>query len=195
MYIFMKKLFQLKSVQTSLFVLFCTLISAAFTACDSTNGDEPGNPSIYGLWKWNEDPGSYDMLITKDCILMFPVEELLPYVDASYETLKNAFAPDDEFLAYRYDSVNDLYLLYESSYGDGDADIAFEVDHTLILKLTVTDNTMEAKMYWCDGPLYDGDSEVTREEVLSNSIYSSVSTFIDPSEIEFREVRNFTKIK
>ena len=74
-------------------------------------------------------------------------------------------------------------------------DIAFEVDHTLILKLTVTDNTMEAKMYWCDGPLYDGDSEVTREEVLSNSIYSSVSTFIDPSEIEFEKVRNFTKIK
>ena len=171
-------------------VLFTYFMCLCLTSC---SGDEPGNPSIYGLWEWNEEPGSYDMLITKDCIAMFPVDELLPYVDASYETLKNAFAPDDEFFAYRYDSVNDLYLLYGSSYGDGD--IAFEVSEPLILKLTVTDNTMEAKMYWCDGPLYDGDSEVTREEVLSNSIYSSVSTFIDPSEIEFEKVRNFTKIK
>lgn len=194
----MKKLIQLKSVQTLIFVLFCTLFSTIFTACDLTNGDEPGNPSIYGLWEWNEEPGSYDMLITKDCIAMFPVDELLPYVDASYETLEKAFAPDDEFFVYRYDSVNDLYLLYwsEPTFGDdADAEISFEVDEPLILKLTVTDNTMEAKMYWCNGPLYDGDWKVTREEILSNSIYSSVSSFIDPSEIEFRKVRNFTKIK
>ena len=194
----MKKLIQLKSVQTLIFVLFCTLFSTIFTACDLTNGDEPGNPSIYGLWEWNEEPGSYDMLITKDCIAMFPVDELLPYVDASYETLEKAFAPDDEFFVYRYDSVNDLYLLYwsEPTFGDdADAEISFVAGEPLILKLTVTDNTMEAKMYWCNGPLYDGDWKVTREEILSNSIYSSVSSFIDPSEIEFREVRNFTKIK
>lgn len=64
------KIISIKSVQTSLFVVFCTLISTTFIACSSD--DEPGNPSIYGLWERNDEPDSYyNMLITKDCIAMF----------------------------------------------------------------------------------------------------------------------------
>lgn len=160
----------MKHLQTLVTLTLCIVFAMCFTSC--SNDDEPNNNSLYGIWADIENPDYFPILITKDCMVMNDGEDdvfgpsvLIPYLKASYETLEKRFAPNDEFFVYRYDSENNVYILYSGDYEDDEGNILFDSNYPLLLRATISKDIMEGQYQW---PNFDYDGLVTREELLSN---------------------------
>ena len=173
-------------------VALCVFFAMGFASC-SKDGDEPDTKSIYGIWAEDGDPESWGLLITKDCSIMDDAHigcaGFVPYLNASYETLEKRFAPNDEFFVYRYDSKNNVYILYSGDYEDEKGNILFDTNYPLLCRMTISKDIMEAQYQW---PEFDYDGLVTREELLSNSKYASVPSNV---KINFKEVRVYKRYK
>lgn len=168
-------------IKIVLFFSFGIMALSTFTSC--SKDDEPdSSSSIYGVWTdgiTTDDEGIYDLLITKDVWLWNSNASVLtPYIKSSYKELAARFAPDDEFLIYRYDSKNDVYLLYESML-DENGNLSYDVKRFGVAKLKVYSNTLECILYMnVDNPLYaDSTGEegiISYEEVMKNSIFGTL---------------------
>ena len=169
----------MKRLQSLVAVAMCIAFVMNFSSC-SKDDEGPENNSIYGIW--DELPGGEDfpMLITKDCLIMNDAEGgaalFVPYLNASYETLEKRFAPNDEFFIYRYDSKNNVYILYSGDDEDENGNILFDVQDVVLMRATISNNVLEGQYQWVD---FDYEERlITREELLSNSKYASVPSNI-----------------
>lgn len=185
---------KMKHLQAMIAVALCIIFAMNITSCSKDDSDEPDNKSLFGIW--DELPGGEDfpMLITEDCLIMNDGQGgaalFDPYLNASYETLERRFAPNDEFFIYRYDSKNDVYILYSGDKFDEKGNLTFHVRRAILLRATFSKNLLEGQYQWID--LDNKERYVTREELLSNSKYASVPSNI---KIDFDEIRFYERYK
>lgn len=182
------------TVSSCLLMMLSLIICLTFYGCDKDSSEELENKnSLYGVWAEVDDPDSFPLLVTKDCMVMNDTHTgasvLVPYVDASYEALEDRFAPNDEFWVYRYDDKNNVYILYSGEDVDENGTILFDTDHPLLFRATISGKKMEGQLQWPD---FNYDGLVTREELLSNSKYAHVPSNI---KIDFEEVRVYFRVK
>ena len=176
------------------------VIGLMFVACKDNKDDEPKAPSksgILGLWYEGEDSeeeGIYDLLITNEVWLWNPrVTTLVPYKNSSYKELAERFAPDDEFLIYRYDSSNNVYLLYESTSEDWDnpnAKIVFQAKQITVAQIKVSDDVMDITMYYyVNNPNFENvdyeDALFSYEEIMSNPQFGTLANGVQLGKPEF----------
>ncbi len=182
----------MRKLKFSLGLLLIFVIGSMTTSC--SKDDEPANNSIFGVWSEIGDPeDDFPMLITPDCIVMEDTGSgasvLIPYVNASYETLENRFAPDDEFFVYRYDKKNDVYILYSGTEKASDGTILFDTEYPLLMRATTSNNILECQLQWLE---LNEAKYVTREELLSKDKYRTVPSNVN---LHFEEVRTYSKVK
>lgn len=185
------------SVSSCMLKMLSLIICLTFCGCGDDSSEEPDEPevnnSLYGVWAEVEDPDSYPLLVTKDCMVMDDTHAgasiLVPYVNASYEALEDRFAPNDEFCVYRYDDKNNVYILYSGDDVDKNGNILFNTNEPLLLRATIAGKKMEGQYQW---PVFNYEELVTREELLSNSKYARVPSNV---KIDFEEVRVYYRVK
>ena len=177
---------------TVLLVLFCALLCLNLSSC-SNDKDEDALKSFYGVWAVIGDPDSYPMLITKDCIVFEDSRKgpavLLPYINASYETLEKAFAPNDEFALYRYNKENDYYILYSGMEEDENGNILFDTQNLLVMSIGYAGENMQVGYQWLD--VEDGGL-VSRKDILTNDKYAKIP---DNAKMEQTELTTYFRVK
>lgn len=177
---------------TMLLVLFCALLCLSLSSC-SNDKDEDALKSFYGVWAEIGDPDSFPLLITKDCIVFEDSEKgpavLLPFINASYETLEKAFAPDDEFCLYRYNKENDYYILYSGMEEDENGIILFDTHSLLVMSIVYAGDYMQVGYQWLD---VEGGGLVSRKDILTKDKYAKIP---DNAKIKLTELRTYFRVK
>lgn len=178
---------KMKHLQSLVAVALCVIFALSFSSC-SKDDDEPDSSKsgMMGLWYDGEDSEEeeiYDLLVTKEVWLWNPsVATLEPYKTSSYKELADRFAPDDEFQIYRYDSKNDVYLMYESTsenWDDKNAKVLYNAKEFAVAKIKVSDNAMDITWYsYVDNPDYEAvgydEARFSYEEIMNNPQFGSL---------------------
>lgn len=170
-----------------------------FSSCKKDDDDNPSISSIKGVWcegrvlnsEYEEDD-IMDLLITDNVWLWGESARVLSnYKNSSFDELAKRFAPDDEFLIYRYDSKNDVYLLYES--GDFiNGELFIHIGYFDVVKINVKGNSMDLVLYdYITNPNAPDENQewpypaVSYKEILNDPQYATMPSNIDLGEPEY----------
>lgn len=183
----MKKLFNL--------ILIVALGTVLFSCSKDKDDDQATENGINGIWANPDYPDEDAVLITDECWIWsnhYELEtwELVPYINASYETLIKEFEPDYDFNIYRYDKKNNYYLLYCGITDLTTSGERLYAPKPLILKVNFSNSNMKYIEY-CYDESPETDGLVSRDEIMTNNKYATIdeSKKLHRSDFEDRYIR------